>query len=100
MGLLVTFGLLLLSEGPRATAYRLRLLLMGTGLSLGAAVFLLGVALAVFTFWKDLTSGLGVWLEKPSVLAWPVGVYLAGLALMFAGVQPALPVVRQDQNVR
>jgi hypothetical protein len=99
-GILIVVGMLLLSEGQKDDPARIRLLLMGGGLSLGAATFLLGIGLATYTFREDFTSGLGTWLEKPAVLAWPVAIYLGGLALMFVSIQPALPLVRQDQNIR
>ncbi len=97
LGALVIVGVLLLTESGDIDARRLRLRLMAGGLAVGALLFVLGGVLA---FWEDFMAGLGAWKERPAVLAWPVGVYLAGLVLMFLSIQPAVPLVRQDQNIR
>jgi hypothetical protein len=100
LGANLVIGMLLYSDASRSKASRVRLFLMVQGLTLGGLAFLLGINLAAWSYWEDFTSGVGTWLERPGVLAWPVALYLGGLALMFISVQPALPLIRQNQTIR
>ncbi len=98
--ILALCGAMLINDTQVRDSARLRLAIMVAGLAVGLVTLLVGVSLAVFTSWEDLRGGLGSWRQRPAVLAWPVGVYLAGVALMFLSIQPGMPLIRQNQNIR
>jgi hypothetical protein len=97
--LLAVSGLLLLME-QTPQADRLRQFLVGTGLTIGALTFVLGISLATITFYNDIGKGMATWQEKPAVLIWPLAASLLGLGLAFFSVQPATPLIRTNQNLR
>jgi hypothetical protein len=97
--LLLVSGLLLMME-PSPQADRLRQFVLGTGLTMGALTFVLGVSLATITFYNDIGKGMATWQERPAVLIWPLAASLLGLGLAFFSVQPATPLIRTNQNLR
>jgi hypothetical protein len=99
-GTLILVGVMMLSDVEKDDEGRLRRFLLAVGLTLGLLTFLLGLTLGFFTFWEDVSKGLETWRQKPAAVVWPVVVYLAGLVLVFLSIQPAMPLIRKDQNTR